>query len=188
MVAYSASTSSTMLFPISPRKKKKSGARSANPRPGHHDWPGAAAGAHQRHLHTRVRDGWPYSKRAAVTSRQASVSARGYGAIWPGVCRARPPSSPCQFIVVHDDPYRPQPRLDRDTDDGMATSVGRLRADTAFDNGLQYVVLSHNTKMGPPRARYWRLRCWCTRVILAEGRGALLINLGAAKALGLSRG
>jgi aspartate-semialdehyde dehydrogenase len=30
----------------------------------------------------------------------------------------------------------------------MATVVGRLRADTAFDNGLQYVVLSHNTKMG----------------------------------------
>ena len=41
------------------------------------------------------------------------------------------PSSPCQFIVLHDDPYRPQPRLDRDTDDGMATVVGRLRADTA---------------------------------------------------------
>ena len=58
------------------------------------------------------------------------------------------PSSPHQFIVVHDDPYRPQPRLDRDTDDGMATVVGRLRADTAFAHGLQYVVLSHNTKMG----------------------------------------
>ncbi|MGE3539179.1 MAG: aspartate-semialdehyde dehydrogenase [Candidatus Tectimicrobiota bacterium] len=58
------------------------------------------------------------------------------------------PSSPRQFIVVHDDPYRPQPRLDRDTDDGMATVVGRLRPDTAFAHGLQYVVLSHNTKMG----------------------------------------
>lgn len=58
------------------------------------------------------------------------------------------PSSPRQFIVVHDDPYRPQPRLDRDTDDGMATVVGRLRSDTAFENGLQYIVLSHNTKMG----------------------------------------
>ena len=58
------------------------------------------------------------------------------------------PSSPRQFIVVHDDPFRPQPRLDRDTDDGMATLVGRLRPDTAFENGLQYVLLSHNTKMG----------------------------------------
>jgi aspartate-semialdehyde dehydrogenase len=86
----------------------------------------------------------------AVTSRQASVSEAhevmeqfGHEFVALGL-----PSSPCQFIVVHDDPYRPQPRLDRDTDDGMATVVGRLRADTAFDNGLQYVVLSHNTKMG----------------------------------------
>jgi aspartate-semialdehyde dehydrogenase len=86
----------------------------------------------------------------AVTARQASVSeAReamtsfGQEFVALGL-----PSSPRQFIVVHDDPYRPQPRLDRDTDDGMATVVGRLRADTAFDNGLQYVVLSHNTKMG----------------------------------------
>lgn len=58
------------------------------------------------------------------------------------------PSSPRQFIVVQDDPFRPQPRLDRDADDGMATTVGRLRADTAFDNGLQYLLVSHNTKMG----------------------------------------
>jgi aspartate-semialdehyde dehydrogenase len=30
----------------------------------------------------------------------------------------------------------------------MATVVGRLRADTAFANGVQYVLLSHNSKMG----------------------------------------
>jgi aspartate-semialdehyde dehydrogenase len=58
------------------------------------------------------------------------------------------PSSPRQFIVAQDDPFRPQPRLDRDTDDGMATTVGRLRADTAFANGMQYVLVSHNAKMG----------------------------------------
>jgi len=58
------------------------------------------------------------------------------------------PSSPRQFIVVQDDPFRPQPRLDRNTDDGMATTVGRLRADTAFANGLQYLLVSHNAKMG----------------------------------------
>lgn len=58
------------------------------------------------------------------------------------------PSAPDHMIVVHDDPYRPQPRLDRDAEDGMATSVGRLRADAALDNGLKYVLVSHNTKMG----------------------------------------
>lgn len=58
------------------------------------------------------------------------------------------PSAPDHMIVVHDDPYRPQPRLDRDAEDGMATSVGRLRADATLDNGLKYVLVSHNTKMG----------------------------------------
>ena len=80
------------------------------------------------------------------------------------------PSSPCQFIVVHDDPYRPQPRLDRDTDDGMATSGGRLRSDTAFDR-LQYVVLSHNTKMGAAKGTVLAAEMLVHKVILAEGEG-----------------
>lgn len=58
------------------------------------------------------------------------------------------PSAPEHMIVVSDDPFRPQPRLDRDTEDGMATVVGRLRVDSALDNGIKYVLLSHNTKMG----------------------------------------
>jgi aspartate-semialdehyde dehydrogenase len=58
------------------------------------------------------------------------------------------PSAPAHPILVHDDPFRPQPRLDRDAEGGMATSVGRLRAEPALANGLKYVALSHNTKMG----------------------------------------
>ncbi|MGE0823253.1 MAG: aspartate-semialdehyde dehydrogenase [Candidatus Binatia bacterium] len=58
------------------------------------------------------------------------------------------PSSPQHMIIVHDDPFRPQPRLDRDAEDGMATSVGRLRPDTALDNAVKYLLVSHNTKMG----------------------------------------
>ncbi|MCX6013724.1 MAG: Asd/ArgC dimerization domain-containing protein, partial [Chloroflexi bacterium] len=61
---------------------------------------------------------------------------------------SRLPSAPPQMIVVHDDPFRPQPRLDRDTNDGMSTTVGRIRIDTALDNGIKYVLVSHNTKMG----------------------------------------
>jgi len=49
---------------------------------------------------------------------------------------------------VHDDPFRPQPRLDRDADGGMTTSVGRIREDEALDNGIKYLLVSHNTKMG----------------------------------------
>jgi aspartate-semialdehyde dehydrogenase len=58
------------------------------------------------------------------------------------------PTAPKDYIVVHDDPTRPQPRIDREINDGMTTVVGRLRKDTAFDNGIKYVLLSHNEKMG----------------------------------------
>ena len=58
------------------------------------------------------------------------------------------PSAPAHPIIVHEDPFRPQPRLDRDAEGGMATSVGRLRREPALRHGLKYVVLSHNTRMG----------------------------------------
>jgi len=58
------------------------------------------------------------------------------------------PSCPPHLIEVSDDPFRPQPRLDRDREGGMVTSVGRIRADHALPNGIKYVLVSHNTKMG----------------------------------------
>jgi aspartate-semialdehyde dehydrogenase len=68
---------------------------------------------------------------------------------WKGDEAARKlPSSPPHWIHVSDDPYRPQPRLDRDAGKGMVTSVGRLREDKALGNGVKYVLVSHNTKMG----------------------------------------
>jgi aspartate-semialdehyde dehydrogenase len=58
------------------------------------------------------------------------------------------PSAPKQMITVNTDPFRPQPRLDRNTENGMTTTVGRIRKDTALENGVKYVLVSHNTKMG----------------------------------------
>jgi aspartate-semialdehyde dehydrogenase len=58
------------------------------------------------------------------------------------------PSAPKHMIVVHEDPFRPQPRLDRDAEDGMATVVGRIRKDNVLKNGIKYLLVSHNTKMG----------------------------------------
>ncbi len=58
------------------------------------------------------------------------------------------PSAPKHFILVHEDPFRPQPRLDRDAEDGMATVVGRVRKDSVLENGIKYLLVSHNTKMG----------------------------------------
>ena len=58
------------------------------------------------------------------------------------------PSAPPALIHVHDDPFRPQVRLDRDRGGGMTTSVGRLRRDHSVENGWKYLLVSHNTKMG----------------------------------------
>jgi len=58
------------------------------------------------------------------------------------------PSAPEELLTVNDDPFRPQPRLDRNVHGGMSTVVGRIRKDNALENGIKYVLVSHNTKMG----------------------------------------
>jgi len=60
------------------------------------------------------------------------------------------PSCPQPVIYVHDDPFRPQPRRDRNRGNGMTTTVGRIREDTAL-GGVKFVLVSHNTKMGAAR-------------------------------------
>lgn len=56
------------------------------------------------------------------------------------------PSAPKQFIHYFTEDDRPQPKLDRDLEGGMAISVGRLRPDTQYD--YKFVCLSHNTLRG----------------------------------------
>jgi aspartate-semialdehyde dehydrogenase len=58
------------------------------------------------------------------------------------------PSAPPEMVHYTEEPFRPQPRLDRELHDGMATVIGRLREDPVLPNGIKYVLLSHNTKMG----------------------------------------
>jgi aspartate-semialdehyde dehydrogenase len=54
-------------------------------------------------------------------------------------------SSPDQLVHVFEDPDRPQPRLDRDRENGMAVAAGGLR-ETA--DGVQFNCLAHNTMRG----------------------------------------
>ncbi len=61
------------------------------------------------------------------------------------------PTSPKRMITVHRNPMRPQPRLDRDADRGMTTSVGRVRIDEVLPNGFKYLLVSHNAAMGAGR-------------------------------------
>jgi aspartate-semialdehyde dehydrogenase len=55
------------------------------------------------------------------------------------------PSSPDQLIRVFEEPDRPQPRLDRNLDNGMGIATGGLR-ETA--DGVQFNCLAHNTLRG----------------------------------------
>ncbi|MDE5582356.1 MAG: aspartate-semialdehyde dehydrogenase [Ruminococcus sp.] len=71
------------------------------------------------------------------------------------------PSAPKQFIHYFEEDNRPQAKLDRNLENGMAVSVGRLREDTQYD--YKFVCLSHNTLRG------------------AAGGGVLLAELLASK-------
>lgn len=71
------------------------------------------------------------------------------------------PSAPKQFLNYFEEDNRPQPKLDRDLEGGMAVTIGRLREDKLFD--YKFVCLSHNTLRG------------------AAGGGVLLAELLAAK-------
>ena len=71
------------------------------------------------------------------------------------------PSAPKQFLHYFEEDDRPQPKLDRMIENGMAVSIGRLREDTQYD--YKFVCLSHNTLRG------------------AAGGGVLLAELLAAK-------
>jgi aspartate-semialdehyde dehydrogenase len=57
-------------------------------------------------------------------------------------------SAPKKPIVIRPEDNRPQPRMDRNQDGGMAVTVGRLREDAAFENSFRYVLVGHNTIRG----------------------------------------
>ena len=56
------------------------------------------------------------------------------------------PLAPKQFLNYFEDDNRPQAKLDRDLERGMAVSIGRLREDSQYD--YKFVCLSHNTLRG----------------------------------------
>jgi len=55
-------------------------------------------------------------------------------------------SAPDRPIIVRDEVDRPQPRLDRDAENGMSVTVGRIAPDNVFD--YRFVALGHNTIRG----------------------------------------
>lgn len=58
------------------------------------------------------------------------------------------PSAPHDYYAFHEDPTRPQPRMERSVGGGMTTTIGRVEKEELFDHGLKYMLFSHNKKMG----------------------------------------
>lgn len=56
------------------------------------------------------------------------------------------PSAPKQFLNYFEEDNRPQAKIDRMLENGMAVSIGRLREDSQYD--YKFVCLSHNTLRG----------------------------------------
>ncbi|MBO5495396.1 MAG: aspartate-semialdehyde dehydrogenase, partial [Eubacterium sp.] len=56
------------------------------------------------------------------------------------------PSAPKNFLNYFTEPDRPQIKSERELENGMAVSIGRLREDTQYD--YKFVCLSHNTLRG----------------------------------------
>ncbi len=73
------------------------------------------------------------------------------------------PSAPKHFLHYFEENDRPQIKSERNLENGMAVSIGRLREDTQYD--YKFVCLSHNTLRG------------------AAGGGVLLAELLCAKGL-----
>ena len=88
------------------------------------------------------------SLKRAASADDAIAAFEDYGREFTGLGL---PNSPKRMITVHRNPMRPQPRLDRDAERGMTTSVGRVRADEVLTNGVKYLLVSHNAAMGAGR-------------------------------------
>lgn len=56
------------------------------------------------------------------------------------------PSAPKQFLHYFEENDRPQIKSERNLENGMAVSIGRLRTDTQYD--YKFVCMSHNTLRG----------------------------------------
>jgi aspartate-semialdehyde dehydrogenase len=58
----------------------------------------------------------------------------------------RLPTAPERPVIVRTEEDRPQPRLDRDAENGMATVVGRISKDSVLD--FKFTLIGHNTVRG----------------------------------------
>jgi len=80
--------------------------------------------------------------------------------------RLRLNSAPAQVIIVRRENDRPQPRLDRDSGNGMTVTVGRIMPDNVLD--YRFVALGHNTVRGAAGAAVLNAELLVTRGYLSK--------------------
>ncbi len=84
------------------------------------------------------------------------------------------PTAPARPIVVRREKHRPQVILDRDTEKGMATVVGRVRECNVLD--YKFVLLGHNTLRGAAGGTLLNAELLVARGLVPESkRESLLI-------------
>jgi aspartate-semialdehyde dehydrogenase len=95
------------------------------------------------------------------TLEQLIESLQSYSSLPQELDLPSAPRRPVVYVEGHD---RPQPRLDRDAEKGMATVVGRIRACNIFD--YKFDVLGHNTIRGAAGAAILNAELLVARGIL----------------------
>ncbi|WFD38569.1 aspartate-semialdehyde dehydrogenase [Malassezia japonica] len=84
-----------------------------------------------------------FAKQPAPSPEQVNEALRKYR------CEAQElgcHSAPAQAITIHDEPDRPQPRLDREWQNGAGVNVGRVREDPVLD--IKFISLVNNVMLG----------------------------------------
>jgi len=77
-------------------------------------------------------------------------------------------SAPLRPVIVRDEADRPQPRLDRDAENGMGVTVGRITSDNVLD--YRFVALGHNTIRGAAGAAILNAELLVARGYLSQNR------------------
>lgn len=108
---------------------------------------------------------------AAFVTFQKKPSMDEMKALWASF-RGRPqelglPTAPKQFLRYFEEQDRPQAKLDRDLERGMAVTIGRLRPDTQYD--YKFVCLSHNTLRGAAGGGVLLAELLCAEGYIAAG-------------------
>lgn len=94
-----------------------------------------------------VEHGHTVCMSVAFATRPTAAQALDVLRSWKGhVAVQGLPSAPSPALIIRDEADRPQPRRDVNAGNGMATTIGRVRADTLLD--LKLVAMSHNVVRG----------------------------------------